>query len=106
LVHPSGHGDQHEPEWVEGSRRLQSPLSLAMPETAPFQQDRVFGHYAILLSATTHRGFGGCDGGEFHQNQYYWSCSRSIQSCLGGAWTVRSTRRCPVAFNISPPRFI
>src|SRR5215467_11472994 len=29
LVHPSGHGDQHEPEWVEGSRRLQSPLSRA-----------------------------------------------------------------------------
>jgi hypothetical protein len=34
LVHPSGHGDQHEPEWVEGSRRLQSPLSRASSRDA------------------------------------------------------------------------
>jgi hypothetical protein len=27
LVHPPGNGDQHEPEWVEDSLRIQNPLS-------------------------------------------------------------------------------
>jgi hypothetical protein len=27
LIHPSGDGDQHKPEWVEGSLDFQSPLS-------------------------------------------------------------------------------
>jgi hypothetical protein len=29
LIHPAGHGDQREPEWVENSLRLQCPLSPA-----------------------------------------------------------------------------
>src|SRR5215472_13075779 len=37
LVHPSGHGDQQELEWVEDSLRLQNPLSRAQSRNASGQ---------------------------------------------------------------------
>ena len=37
LVHPSGHGDQQEPEWVEDCLRLQNPLSRAQSRNASGQ---------------------------------------------------------------------
>src|SRR5450756_1963062 len=48
LVHPPGNGDQHEPEWVEESLRIQSPLSRppgCHKEPSQIHIDPVLGPY-------------------------------------------------------------
>jgi hypothetical protein len=75
LVHPSGHGDQQEPEWVENSLRLQSPLSRAPGygrEPLQIHADPVSGPYEVGAPTQRARLF--------------------LQGTLGGNWGTLGIR--------------
>src|ERR1035437_9535304 len=62
LVHPPGDGDQHEPEWVENTLRIQSSLSRPPGcgrKPSQIHADPVFGPYEVVLRGGR-RGVG-CD---------------------------------------------
>jgi putative transposase len=54
LVHPPGDGDQHEPEWVENTLRIQSSLSRPPGSgrtSSQIHADPVFGPYDAACAA-------------------------------------------------------
>src|SRR5262249_5232010 len=56
LVHPSGHGDQQELEWVEDYLRLQNPLSRAQSRNASGQALSIRSEFWTLRNLRDQKG--------------------------------------------------